>query len=435
MDHSATHPKQSQTACPETTRMKIVMSHPTGNSNVRAVILALHTAGMLEEFNTTLAINPKSAWLNLVPKAMSEQLRRRSFPLSSSKLVQYPGLESARLLLPKLGLQKLVSEEISWASIDSVYRNLDLSVSKRLKLLVKNNTINAVYGYEDGALETFKQAKKLGLTCIYDLPIAYWETSRRLLMEEADRLPAWAETLGGGIKDSESKLQRKTEELRLADIVIGPGDFVLDSIPDWARTKQLIKTPFGSPAQSTCPVGRLIKSDGKLRVLFVGSMSQRKGLADLFAAIKLLNRSDVELIVMGSPLSSMEFYKTQLPGVTFLPTRSHNRVLDLMQSCDVLCLPSIVEGRALVMQEAMSQGLPLIITPNTGGEDLIVEGETGFIVPIRSPEVIAEKLNWLVENKAALPQMRQSAFDHAQLYTWETYGANIVSALSSLHII
>jgi glycosyltransferase involved in cell wall biosynthesis len=415
--------------------MKIVMSHPTGNSNVRAVILALHTAGMLEEFNTTLAINPKSAWLNLVPKAMSEQLRRRSFPLSSSKLVQYPGLESARLLLPKLGLQKLVSEEISWASIDSVYRNLDLSVSKRLKLLVKNNTINAVYGYEDGALETFKQAKKLGLTCIYDLPIAYWETSRRLLMEEADRLPAWAETLGGGIKDSESKLQRKTEELRLADIVIGPGDFVLDSIPDWARTKQLIKTPFGSPTQSTCPVGRLIKSHGKLRVLFVGSMSQRKGLADLFAAIKLLNRSDVELIVMGSPLSSMEFYKTQLPGVTFLPTRSHNRVLDLMQSCDVLCLPSIVEGRALVMQEAMSQGLPIIITPNTGGEDLIVEGETGFIVPIRSPEVIAEKLNWLVENKAALPQMRQSAFDHAQLYTWETYGANIVSALSSLHII
>jgi glycosyltransferase involved in cell wall biosynthesis len=435
MDHSATHPKQSQTACPETTRMKIVMSHPTGNSNVRAVILALHTAGMLEEFNTTLAINPNSAWLNLVPKAMSEQLRRRSFPLSSSKLVQYPGLESARLLLPKLGLQKLVSEEISWASIDSVYRNLDLSVSKRLKLLVKNNTINAVYGYEDGALETFKQAKKLGLTCIYDLPIAYWETSRKLLMEEADRLPAWAETLGGGIKDSERKLQRKTEELQLADIVIGPGDFVLDSIPDWARTKQLIKTPFGSPAQSTCPVGRLIKSHGKLRVLFVGSMSQRKGLADLFAAIKLLNRSDVELIVMGSPLSSMEFYKTQLPGVTFLPTRSHNRVLDLMQSCDVLCLPSIVEGRALVMQEAMSQGLPIIITPNTGGEDLIVEGETGFIVPIRSPEVIAEKLNWLVENKAAIPQMRQSAFDHAQLYTWETYGANIVSALSSLHII
>jgi glycosyltransferase involved in cell wall biosynthesis len=435
MDHSATHPKQSQTACPETTRMKIVMSHPTGNSNVRAVILALHTAGMLEEFNTTLAINPNSAWLNLVPKAMSEQLRRRSFPLSSSKLVQYPGLESARLLLPKLGLQKLVSEEISWASIDSVYRNLDLSVSKRLKLLVKNNTINAVYGYEDGALETFKQAKKLGLTCIYDLPIAYWETSRKLLMEEADRLPAWAETLGGGIKDSERKLQRKTEELQLADIVIGPGDFVLDSIPDWARTKQLIKTPFGSPAQSTCPVGRLIKSHGKLRVLFVGSMSQRKGLADLFAAIKLLNRSDVELIVMGLPLSSMEFYKTQLPGVTFLPTRSHNRVLDLMQSCDVLCLPSIVEGRALVMQEAMSQGLPIIITPNTGGEDLIVEGETGFIVPIRSPEVIAEKLNWLVENKAAIPQMRQSAFDHAQLYTWETYGANIVSALSSLHII
>jgi glycosyltransferase involved in cell wall biosynthesis len=311
-----------------------------------------------------------------------------------------------------------------------VYRNLDLSVSKRLQSLVKKNMINAVYGYEDGALATFKQAKKFGLTCIYDLPIAYWETSRKLLMEEADRLPAWAETLGGGIKDSEHKLQRKTEELQLADVVIGPGDFVLNSLPDWARTKHLVRTPFGSPAESLCPVERKAKRNDKLRVLFVGSMSQRKGLADLFSACKLLNRQDVELIVMGSPVSTMEFYKSELPGTVFMPTRSHIKVLELMRSCDVLCLPSIVEGRALVMQEAMSQGLPIIITPNTGGEDLIIEGETGFIVPIRSPQAIAEKLNWLADNKTAIPHMRQSAFNHAQQYTWEAYGSNIVSALS-----
>jgi glycosyltransferase involved in cell wall biosynthesis len=412
--------------------MKIVMSHPTGNSNVRALIVALQTAGMLAEFNTTLAINPASAWLKLIPKSISEQLLRRTFPLSSNKLFKYPGLETARLLLPKLGLQKLVKDELSWASIDSVYRSLDRSVSKRLKLLVKNNTVNAVYGYEDGALETFRQAKKLGLTCIYDLPIAYWETSRKLLMEEADRLPAWAETLGGGIKDSELKLQRKTEELQLADIVIGPGDFVLNSLPDWARTKRLIQTPFGSPFGSKCPVGRKNTLKGKLKVLFVGSMSQRKGLADLFAAFNLLNRANVELIVMGSPVSSIDFYKAQLPGVTLLPTRSHSQVLELMRSCDVLCLPSIVEGRALVMQEAMSQGLPIIITPNTGGADLIIEGETGFNVPIRSPQAIAEKLNWLCEHKAAIPQMRQAAFNHAQLYTWEAYGSNIISALSAV---
>lgn len=412
--------------------MKIVMSHPTGNSNVRAVILALYTAGMLEEFNTTLAINPASAWLDLIPKSLSEQLLRRTFPLCSDKMFRYPGLETARLLLPKLGLRRMVDKESAWASIDSVYRNLDIAVSKRLKSLVKHNTINAVYGYEDGALATFKQAKKFGLTCIYDLPIAYWETSRKLLLEEADRLPDWANTLGGGINDSEHKLQRKTEELQLADVIIGPGDFVMNSLPDWAKTKRLIKTPFGSPAASTCPAVLGTRANGKLRVLFVGSMSQRKGLADLFAALKLLKRTDVELIVMGSLQSSVAFYKAQLPSVVLLPTRSHDQVLELMRTCDVLCLPSIVEGRALVMQEAMSQGLPIIITPNTGGEDLIIEGETGFIVPIRSPQAIAEKLSWLADNKADIPKMRELAFNHAQLYTWEAYGLNIVSAISKI---
>jgi glycosyltransferase involved in cell wall biosynthesis len=100
-----------------------------------------------------------------------------------------------------------------------------------------------------------------------------------------------------------------------------------------------------------------------------------------------------------------------------------------MRSCDVFCLPSIVEGRALVMQEAMSQGLPIIITPNTGGEDLIIEGVTGFLVPIRSPEAIANKLSWFLENRNKIKEMGRSAQEHAANYTWDAYGSNIVKKL------
>ena len=50
-----------------------------------------------------------------------------------------------------------------------------------------------------------------------------------------------------------------------------------------------------------------------------------------------------------------------------------------MKEHDALVLPSIVEGRALVQQEALSCGLPIIVTPNTGGEDLIEEGTTGYL--------------------------------------------------------
>lgn len=98
----------------------------------------------------------------------------------------------------------------------------------------------------------------------------------------------------------------------------------------------------------------------------------------------------------------------------------------------MFCLPSIVEGRALVMQEAMSQGLPVVITPNTGGADLVIEGRTGFLVPIRSPEKIAEKLAWLNQHRPELVAMKEQAAHHASGYSWKAFGDTVVDAIRPL---
>jgi len=103
-----------------------------------------------------------------------------------------------------------------------------------------------------------------------------------------------------------------------------------------------------------------------------------------------------------------------------------------MRRCDVFCLPSIVEGRALVMQEAMSQGLPLIITPNTGGEDLIIEGTTGFLVPIRRPDLIAERIAWFADHRATLFEMSRAAATKAGQFTWAEYGKIIADGVRQL---
>ena len=149
----------------------------------------------------------------------------------------------------------------------------------------------------------------------------------------------------------------------------------------------------------------------------------------MFNAVKLLKRSDVELVVLGSLLAPMEFYKSQYSDFTYESGRPNDQVLALMRSCDVFCLPSIVEGRALVMQESMSQGLPLIITPNTGGTDLVVEGETGFLVPIRNPQAIAEKIAWFADNRDKIPAMGEKARKHAAQYTWTNYANQIIAGM------
>ncbi len=409
----------------------LLFSHPTGNANVRAVLAGLLDAGILGEFHTTIASYPGSVWDYFGNSRWGRDLKRRSYDERLRRLtLQHPYRELGRMLTNRLKLDQLGRHETGVFCIDAVYQGLDRVAATRLR---KNPAAySGVYTYEDGALETFKAAADLNIRRIYDLPIAYWQTLRQLLAEEAGRLPAWKETLAGGVADSERKLERKTRELELAEVVMCASQFVARSIPENARVnKRIVVAPFGSPPSATAH-DRTSAGGKKLRVLFAGSMSQRKGLGDLFAAARSLNRRDVELVVMGAPQTQMEFYRKEFGGFIHEGSRPHDQVLELMRGCDVFCLPSIVEGRALVMQEAMSQGLPLIITPNTGGEDLIDEGVTGFLVPIRRPDMIAEKIAWFVDNQAALPEMSRAARAKAARLTWESYGRAVSNAILDL---
>jgi glycosyltransferase involved in cell wall biosynthesis len=413
--------------------MKLLFSHPTANANVRAVALGLSRAGILSRFHTSIASFPGDI-IDMLSKIrpLSEFRRRQFDPTLKSLTNIWPWIELGRLLSIKTGMTSLSRPETGIFSIDSVYKSLDKHVASRLKK-ERSDTLNAVYAYEDGALATFTRAKNMGVKCIYDLPIAYWEMRRNIMAEEVVRMPRWKVTLGGGIKDSQKKLDNKTRELELADMVVTPSEFVVNSIPTWAKTKHVFMAPFGSPVANDVSTNmQPVRTDASrpLRVLFAGSMGQRKGLGDLFAAMRNLNTHGLELVVMGTMLAPMEFYRKEFHHFTYEPGRSQEEVLALMRTCDVLCLPSLIEGRALVIQEAMSQGLPVIITPNTGGTDLVLEGETGFLIPIRSPEAIAEKLCWFMENREKIPEMGIMAKKHAAQYTWDQYSRSITAAIS-----
>jgi len=414
--------------------MKLILSHPTANNFARAIAYKLAEENMLYEFHTSMAFFPGDITNKLQNLGPFSEMQRRNFGLQLKPYTRtFPWVEMGRLLASKLHLSRLTKHETGLFSVDAMYRALDRKVASGLERAAKNG-VTGVYAYEDGALETFLRAKALGLKCIYDLPIAYWETGRKLMAEEALRLPAWAETLGGGIADSTEKLERKTRELELADLVVVPSQFVKDSLPAWAKEKEIVISPFGTPYVSSPAEKKIGKNDfdRPLRVMFAGSMGQRKGLADLFSAVKMLDNRNIELVVMGGLQVPLKFYRDQFFNFIYEPGRPNYQVLELMATCDVFCLPSIVEGRALVMQEAMSQGLPLIITANTGGEDLILEGETGFLVPIRSPGLIAEKLSWFLQNREKIPSMGNIAKLHAGKLTWENYTTQIINSIRSL---
>jgi glycosyltransferase involved in cell wall biosynthesis len=405
----------------------VLLTHPFGNANVRAVLDALSRAGLLTRFVTTIGWSKKS-YPGLANKIQGKL--RRNYALPADKIDIHPLRESVRLAAGMFRTKALTRHESGWASIDRVWQSLDRESARRLRRGTYGGNLRAVYAYEDCAEQQFLAARDISLRRVYDLPIAYWETTQRLLQEEAQRYPDWEPTLAA-TRDSPKKLSRKTREFELAELVICPSRFVLDSLPADARTrKKYLFAPFGSPVVELA--AEKPRKFSRLRVLFAGALTQRKGLADLFTAMKLVDSPKVELVVMGSLLQPLAWYRRRFPDFIYERPRPHEDFLRLIQSCNVLVLPSIVEGRALVQQEAMACGLPVIATRNAGADDLIEDGVTGFVVPIRSPGAIAEKISWCAANRSLISGMGIAAKQRASELTWRAYGETIVSAIREL---
>jgi glycosyltransferase involved in cell wall biosynthesis len=267
------------------------------------------------------------------------------------------------------------------------------------------------------------------MKCIYEHPIVYWRKVREYQLEEAEMHPEWAPTLGA-LGDSEEKLARKDQELALADAVIAPSTFSKNSLahaPDLKVPVQIIA--YGAPLISD----RAGTSDrgGRLRVLFVGALSQAKGLGYLLQAAAHLGHR-IELTLIGQRVSAVIPERTVLDRYRWIPSLPHEELLQEMSRHDVLVLPSLHEGFGLVIPEAMAQGLIVITTPHTAGPDLITDGVDGFVIPIRSAEAIEETLDRLMTDGKLLSEMKLAARRKAEIRPWESYRRELASMARAL---
>jgi glycosyltransferase involved in cell wall biosynthesis len=257
----------------------------------------------------------------------------------------------------------------------------------------------------------------------YDLPIGYWRANRKISAEEAELQPEWKGTLKA-LADDDRKCALKDEELDLADTVIVPSTFVRETLEMFpGEKKKVVVNPFGVPAEIAEPRA-LTDPNQPLRVLFVGSLSQRKGISYLFDAVAKAGTA-VTLTVIGRKVGESRSLDECCSQHRWLSSLAHAEILAEMRRHDVFVFPSLFEGMALVLGEAISQGLPVITTPNSGGMDILRDGPDGysggFIVPIRDPEAITARLLELHADRALLQRMSDSARERAAQLTWLAY--------------
>ncbi|TDO97067.1 glycosyltransferase family 4 protein [Flavobacterium sp. 245] len=414
--------------------MKLLVSHPTLNANSKNLVAGLLNNKLLYKLFTSVAIFPDQLLYKLGSNSKLKDLRRRNLdkswqPYTCSKSF----FEFGRLLASKLHLRYLTRHEKGFFCIDKVYENHEKWVANSLAK-AKKEGLSAVYGYEDGALATFTKAKQLGLYCVYDLPIGYWKSAQLLLEKELDINPEWSSTLTG-FNDSVDKLNRKDQELALADVIFVASSFTKKTLEEYSGNLPDIKIiPYGFPeANEKKEYQPLVNR--KLKVLFVGGLSQRKGISYLFEAVEGL-KDKVELTVVGhKAVADCKALNRALEQHQWIPTLSHSQVLNCMREHDVLVFPSLFEGFGLVITEAMSQGVPVITTERTAGPDIISDNVDGWIVPAGSSIAINQVFTKIFERPEILEQFGLAAQIKAQSRPWSVYGQEMAETLSSLKIL
>lgn len=405
----------------------ILFTHPTGNANVRQAALGLHRAGLLGEFWTCLDYRGAGGLGRLLPAGVRTQLQRRTNPDElAARIRTHPWREAGRLLASRLPAGGLVRHETGPLSVDAVYHSLDRAVARRLRA----GDFRGVYAYEDGADAAFAAARQRGQACFYEQPIGHWRAARALLSEEAEREPEWAATLTGN-RDSDAKNARKDRELAQADVVLAASTFTRRTLEQAGDVRApVVVIPYGAPPPPVgLPEAAPRPAGAPLRVLFVGGLSQRKGLSYLFAAERAL-RGAITLTVIGAkPTAPCPALDRALAGVRWIPGAPHATILGEMLAHDVLVFPSLFEGFGLVLPEAMAMGLPVITTAHTAGPDLITEGGEGYIVPIRSAAAIVDRLEALRRDPGRRHEMGRRARARVAALSWESYGDRLATVV------
>ena len=178
-----------------------------------------------------------------------------------------------------------------------------------------------------------------------------------------------------------------------ADVVFVPSEQTGREVQrDYGRCRPLVLPNAGRAVEDEQQVPQrrssLANGAAKLRLLYVGRLRIRKGVEVLLHAVsRLVQRGvDVQLRLAGDGerTESLEALNRELglqSQVTFLGRCDRSQLTDEFRSSDALVVPSTYEGMPLVILEAMSHGLPVVASAVSGIPEVVLDGETGWLVP------------------------------------------------------
>lgn len=388
--------------------MKVLVYHPTGNQNVRALLNGLLRHNMLHSFHTTVAVFKKDWYYSLL-KSKLALLKRRTY---SDSLKHYTYTYPIEEMLMFGGFKKFKKKELTPQYIDLIISQ------KVVKFINKHhNEIDAVYCYPGHSAKIMQTAHKYNIPCIYEITTAYYKDIQEINKIEERINPKWYNVITLA-KDSNLWGSEIDKELKLADTIVCASSYIKSTLQRYSlrSSKDIRVIPYGYP-----PIhAKAYRTSKPLKLLYVGNLTQSKGLSYLFKAVNKLN-DKIQLSLIGKGILLTGDYHKYLEKYNYLGNRSHDEVLEEMSKADIFVFPTLSDGFGMVVTESMSVGTPVIATENSCGRDIIKTYKNGWLVPIQDSDAIYNILNNLLEHPEDIEHVGLNALKTASMRPWTKY--------------
>jgi glycosyltransferase involved in cell wall biosynthesis len=387
--------------------MKIIVSQ-IGKQHVNALLLAVMKYHELTKFYTSIAANKFTPPPYLGKKWVDKIKKQHYTGISNAQIAHAPFIAF---------LKKIVTDEY-W-NVKTVHVLFDKWVANKLK----KADFDAVIGYENCNVQSFKVAKQRGKITILDLAAVHHHFQNPVLTE-----------VGAYTKPQTVAYisQLKDQALAFTDYVIALSSFAEKTLIDGGFPANRIYKTYLGINQAVFTPKKAYHTEGVLELYFVGTLSRRKGFPFMMTLLNSLIEKglNIRLTLIG-PVDDVEIPILDKPYFRHIPFLSHAELVKMHHALDLFIFPSHIDSWAQVVIEAMACGSPVLVSENTGAKDAVEQGG-GVVLPVGNLMAWTSAIEFFYNNRSFLQKTGEKAAVVGKKYTWEAYYDQVGATLSDI---
>lgn len=345
--------------------------------------------------------------------AEREELRTLFTPIPAARTAAFGLARESQTVVSAIGYTQWAG--VNWGP-DALkpYLQAGLGVAYDRFVAARLGDEDVFNGWNSVALASLRRAKKLGCTTVLTTGSTHigWQTDEMR-----------AEVARWGVPTPATHpwfVRRSEEEYDHADVIVTPSGFSARTFAERGiPAERVVVIPWAVQAVSSSP-DRSHRT-GPPTILFVGQCGLRKGIPYLFEAFRKL-AAPARLRLVGPTYKGVFDAAGGVPeGVEVTGPLRGAELAAAYEQADLFVLPSIEEGSAFVVWEALAAGLPVVVTDRVGA-DQVVDGVSGFVVGARDVDALADRLTRLAGDPALRLEMGSSASAAFRTRSWDDYG-------------